>query len=139
MTDLTLTTTRLIKAPAEKLFSAWLDPEMLAKFMAPGPGMSVPKAETDPKIGGRFDIVMKAGDKEIPHWGFYKEITPHERLVFTWESPFSVEGSTVTVTFTDQPEGTEVSLTHVRFPSEESRDNHDKGWTHILAVLEASV
>ena len=136
MTDLTLTTTRTIAAPAETLFNAWLDPAMLTRFMCPGPGMTAPRAETDPREGGRFDIVMKAGDKEIPHWGIYKEVKPHERLVFTWQSPFSVEDSTVTLTFRDTGDGTEVTLHHVKFPSEESRDNHDAGWTAILAKLE---
>ena len=137
--DLTLTTTRLIKAPAKRIFDAWLDPKMLARFMLPGEGMSVPSVTTDPRVGGRFAITMKAGDTEIPHAGTYKEITPHSRLVFTWESPFSVDGSTVTLTLADAPGGTNVTLHHVRFPSKESRDNHDKGWAAILAALAKTV
>lgn len=47
MTDLSLTVSRNISAPAETVFNAWLDPAMLAKFMAPGPGMTVPSADTN--------------------------------------------------------------------------------------------
>lgn len=139
MTDLTLTVSRTIKAPAEALFEAWLDPQMLARFMTPGPGVTVPKAEADAREGGRFAIVMKAGDDEIPHAGTYKEITRHSRLVFTWESPFSVDDSTVTVDFAPADGGTAVTLSHVKFPSEESRDNHEGGWTMILGALEAAL
>lgn len=135
MTDLTLTIERVISAAPSRVFEAWLDPKMLARFMSPGPDMTVPHAETDPQIGGRFDIVMKAGDKEIPHWGIYREIDRHSRLVFTWESPYSVEGSTVTLDFAPQGDGTRVTLTHVTFRDEEARDNHRGGWAAILDKL----
>lgn len=135
MTDLTLNVARTIKAPIERVYNAWLDPAMLARFMIPGEGTTVPKAETDPRIGGRFSIVMAAGDDELPHGGEYKELNPHTRIVFTWESPFSVDGSTVTIQLKEVDEGTHVELTHVKFPSEESRDNHKAGWSAILEKL----
>ena len=65
-----------------------------------------------------------------------KVIDRPNRLVFTWESPFSVDGSTVTLEFTPAGDGTLVRLTHVKFPSEESRDNHQRGWGHILQTLD---
>lgn len=139
MTDLTLTTERTIKAPQKKVFDAWLDPEMLQRFMMPASGMTVPRASTDPKTGGRFDIVMQAGENEIPHSGTYREINPHDRIVFTWESPYSVEDSTVTLTFSEVADGTHVTLTHVRFPDAEARDNHLGGWNGILETLEAAL
>ena len=139
MTELSLNVSRTINAPADKLFNAWLDPEMLARFMLPGDGMSVPKAATDPVEGGRFDIIMQAGEQEIPHAGTYKKIDRHSQLVFTWESPFSTEGSTVTLDFKPVNGGTEVNLHHVKFPNEESRDNHQGGWNGILSKLDAVV
>ncbi len=139
MTDLALTSTRTIAAPPARVFDAWLDAEMLARFMTPMRDMPAPKVSNDPRQGGRFDIVMMAGDKEIPHWGTYEQISPHSRIVFTWNSPFSVEGSTVTLDFAPDGDGTLVKLTHVKFPSEESRDNHDKGWAHILTCLDQTL
>ncbi len=139
MTDLTLTVERTIGAPRNKVFAAWLEPAMLKRFMLPGDGMSVPVARTDPREGGRFEIVMRAGDRDIPHAGTYREIRPHDRIVFTWESPFSTEGSEVTLTFADDGAGTRVRLSHVRFPNEESRSNHEAGWTAILAALGAAL
>jgi len=139
MTDLTLNVSRTINATPEALFNAWLDPEMLARFMAPGPDMTVPHAANDPVVGGRFDIVMKSGDQELPHAGTYKEITRHSRLVFTWESPMSVDSSTVTLTFAPVDGGTEINLHHARFQNEEMRNNHEGGWIAILGKLEVAL
>ena len=139
MTDLTLTVERTIKAAQTDVFNAWLNPEMLRKFMMPAAGMSVPKASNDPKEGGRFEIIMSAGENEIPHSGTYREITPHERIVFTWESPYSVDESTVTLTFDPTDDGTHVTLTHVRFADEQTRDNHQGGWVGILETLDATL
>ena len=136
MSDLSLTVRKTIPAPVEAVFNAWLDAGTLAKFMMPGPGMTVPKAESDGREGGRFAIVMAAGDKEIPHGGTYLEVKPHERIVFTWESPFSIDGSTVTLKFKAAGDkATDVELTHVKFADEESRNNHQGGWTAILDKL----
>ena len=139
MTELSLTISRVINAPAERLFNAWLDPAMLVKFMLPGAGMSVPRASADPVEGGRFDIVMQSGENEIPHHGIYKKITRHSQLVFTWQSPFSVDDSTVTLDFNPVKGGTELNLHHVKFASDEARDNHQGGWTSILAALDAAI
>ena len=135
-TDLKLEISRVIKASPETLFDAWLDPSMLARFMTPGPDMSVPEAKTDARVGGRFLVVMRAGDQDLPHEGTYKTIDRPNRLAFTWESPMStMEDSTVTIDFDAVEDGTRLTLRHVRFPSEESRANHQGGWGHILDTL----
>ena len=133
--DLTLSVSRVIHAPVERVFDAWLDPAMLMRFMCPGPGMTTPRADVTPQVGGRFDLIMKNGDTELPHGGVYRVIDRHTRIVFSWESPFPAEGSTVTLDFKPQGGNTQLTLTHVRFPNEESRDNHQSGWTAILARL----
>ena len=136
MSELSLTTARVINAPAEKVFNAWLKGETLKKFMLAGEGMTIPQAEADAKVGGRFSILMVMDGKELPHGGEYLVIDPHEKIVFTWESPYSVDGSTVTLDFKAVDAGkTELTLTHVKFPTEESRDNHKAGWSRILEVL----
>lgn len=135
-TPLSLTVERVINAAPEAVFDAWLTPQMLMRFMCPGPGMTTPEAKTDPRVGGRFDLVMKAGEDDMPHGGVYQEIDRPNRLVFSWESPFNAEGSTVTLTFRAVKGGTHVTLNHIRFVSEESRTNHESGWSHILSTLD---
>jgi uncharacterized protein YndB with AHSA1/START domain len=136
MTDLSLTVERTIKAPRETVFDAWLNPQMLQRFMMPAAHMTVPSASSDATKGGRFEIVMRADENDMPHRGTYREIDPHDRIVFTWESPFSEEDSLVTLTFADADEGTHLTLLHERFLDEQSRDNHHGGWTSILQSLD---
>ncbi|MEP1208860.1 MAG: SRPBCC domain-containing protein [Rhizobiaceae bacterium] len=140
MSELTLTTSRHIAAARQVVFDAWLNPEILARFMLPGEGMSVPSASVEPEVGGRFEIIMQAGDQQIPHGGEYKEINRLDRIVFTWESPFSVDGSTVTLNFSEaQSGGTDVELIHVKFTDQQTRDNHLGGWENILANLDQTL
>ena len=137
---LELTVTKVVAAGQRELFEAWLSPTSLAAFIRPGPGVTVPKAEVDARVGGDFLIVMRVGDTDIDHRGEYLEITPHERLVFTWLSGMTVPGSTVTIDFKPLPKGrTEMVLHHVGFPSEASRGNHEAGWTVILDTLAEQV
>jgi uncharacterized protein YndB with AHSA1/START domain len=133
---LSLTVSHTINAPIGNVFDAWLDPNLLSGFMLPKPGMPNPAIELEPRSGGRFRIDMDVGDKIIPHSGEYLEIKRPERLSFSWESPFSTEDSVVTIQFNPVNDNkTEVVLTHIRFPSEESRDNHQGGWTNILQAM----
>jgi uncharacterized protein YndB with AHSA1/START domain len=134
MSELELTVSRTIAASREKVFNAWLSPETLAKFMRP-PGTTGDDARvtTDPVKGGRFSIVMKTPEKEIPHAGTYLEIDPHSRLAFTWESPHSLDDSVVTIDFAEpQPGMTEITLKQVKFRSEQARNGHVEGWNAIL-------
>jgi uncharacterized protein YndB with AHSA1/START domain len=138
MTDLTLTCRRTFKASPEAVYNAWLDPETMRRFMSPRPDMHVSEARADPRVGGRFFVLMQ-GDKPYPHEGTYLELVPYSRIVFTWEAPWSAPDTQVELVLTPVAEGTEVVLTHVRFMSEESRDNHLAGWTGILEKLAATL
>ncbi len=137
MTDLTCNLSKVINAPIEKVFDAWLDPEYLSRFMLPMPGMPNPKIEVDGRKGGRFTIYMDVGEEIVPHSGTYLELDRPNRLVFSWESPFSTDGSNVTLIFTAIESGsTRIELTHLRFVDEESRSNHEAGWGNIIGVLD---
>ena len=136
MNDLTLTVSKTIHAPIENVFDAWLDPEMLKQFILPMPGMPQPEVDNDPQQGGSFTIIMHVGEDKIPHSGQYLEVSRPNRLVFSWLSPFSIDGSTVTIDFSEIDDGTtNVQLTHVKFIDEEARSDHEGGWTNILETL----
>ncbi|WP_428427033.1 SRPBCC family protein [Pararhizobium sp.] len=141
MKELELTVSRTIAASREKVFNAWLSPVMLAKFMAPPFGSPQPsKVKNDPVKGGRFSIVMVTPEKEIPHAGTYLAIDPHSHLSFTWESPYSLDDSVVTIDLATVDAGTtEITLKQVKFKSEEARQGHEQGWTAILNLLETSL
>ena len=137
MKDLTLNVSKIIHAPIEKVFDAWLNPELLAQFILPMPGMPKPQVGNEARQGGSFTIVMHVGDDKIPHTGEYLEINRPNRLVFSWRSPFSTDGSKVTINFNEVDSSTtDVELTHVRFIDEEARANHEGGWTNIFEMLD---
>jgi uncharacterized protein YndB with AHSA1/START domain len=75
--------------------------------------------------------------------GRYVEISPPERLVFTfgWENFPTVhvdpDATTVTVEFHERGDGTEVVLTHERQPSHRIRAFHSYGWKGSLRKLGA--
>lgn len=137
MTDLRVEVSKIINAPIEDVFNAWLDPEKLSRFMMPMPGMPNPRTESDPRVGGEFTIVMQVGDKKIPHTGEYLELDRPNKLAFTWISPFSSDGSVVTLNLkVIEKNKTEIKLSHIKFPNEESRSNHEGGWGNILTQLD---
>lgn len=135
MTDLTTTVRRVIDATPEAVYNAWLDPATMRRFMAGSADQTVKEARSDARVGGEFYVLM-VSDKEIPHQGVYKELTPHSCIRFTWESPHSPADSEVELRFIPVVGGTEVVLTQVKFLSESHRDGHHGGWTRILARLE---
>ena len=131
-----LTISRTIPAAMETAFEAWLDPRALAQFIKPMAGMVDCDVEADATEGGRFLIMMKFGDKEMPHSGQYQTIQRFEKLVFTWNSEHTGSDSVVTLRFRELgPQETELTLHHEGLPSEESRDNHNGGWKTILEQL----
>ncbi len=137
MNDLTVNISKIIEAPITKVFDAWLDPSILAKFILPMPGMENPQVKNEAHVGGEFTITMQVGDSKIPHTGKYLEIDRPKKLSFTWESPESVDDSVVTLNLTELPDGkTNIELTHVKFIDEERRSNHEGGWGNILDKLD---
>ena len=81
--DRELMLTRLIDAPAEKLFRAWTDPALLPQWFCPPP-FRVIHAETDVRAGGTSLIIMQGPDgTQHPNRGVYLEVIPNRKLVFT--------------------------------------------------------
>ncbi|APO77915.1 activator of Hsp90 ATPase 1 family protein (plasmid) [Rhizobium etli 8C-3] len=141
MSELELTVNRKIAAPREKVFAAWLSAEMLAKFMqTPTHSNGPSRVSVDAVKGGRFSIVMLANDREIPHTGTFLEIDPYSRLSFTWESPYSLEDSIVTIDLAAiDANTTEITLRQVKFQSDEARLAHIGGWNAVLNKLEEAI
>ena len=128
---------RRIKAPAQLLFEAWLDPEAIAAWMLPFDTART-EAQADPVVGGRYRIDMHQADgKVVEHVGQYVEIDPPRRLVFTWASPDTQhKDSLVTIDFVESEGTTEISLTHEQLPDYMAQA-HVGGWTSALDKLAA--
>ena len=138
-----LTVKRAIRAPRQKVFDAFVKPDLLRQWMGPR-GFKVTALEVDPRAGGHYRLTMqhRTGEASTVS-GTYKEITPPERIVFTWKwetDPMGALPETlVTVTFSErkgeQGVETEVALLHSGFPAPEARDAHDGGWQGCLNKL----
>jgi len=129
---------RVIAAPPEAVYRAWVSPELAAKFL--GYLGRDAKMTADVRVGGRFHIDMHGGnDTFYPHDGEYLVVDPPRRLVFTWESPYSPVPlrSTVSLDFVPVDGGTELTLVHERFTDEASRQDHDAGWAEFVMQLTA--
>ncbi|MDP9051927.1 MAG: SRPBCC family protein [Acidobacteriota bacterium] len=136
-----------IRAPREKVFQAWTDPELIKRWFTPPP-WTTSHAETDVRPGGSTLVVMRSPDgTDHPNRGVYLEIVENERIVFTnaytsaWElsdKPFM----TVILTFEDAGGSTNYTA-RVRHWSIADREAHENmgfhtGWpiaTEQLAAL----
>jgi uncharacterized protein YndB with AHSA1/START domain len=132
-----LTIKRHFKASPAKVFAAWTDPEKIKRWMGPGEIVTV-RAESDPRPGGHYLILMRSANGE-PHdvGGVYREIVADQKLVFTWAWKSTPEReSLVTVLLKSDGDGTLLTLTHEHFADKETRDGHQHGWNGAFDKLE---
>ncbi len=132
---------RAFNAPREAVFGAWTSADVLMRWWRPGPDWETPIAEADARVGGHLRIVMRGPDgEEIGGGGEYVEVTPPERLVFTWiwDGQEGQAGSQlVEVEFNQQADGsTTVVVTNRGLRDEEDRQSHRDGWQGSLDNLE---
>jgi uncharacterized protein YndB with AHSA1/START domain len=132
---------RFINAPRARVYAAWTDPVQLKEWWGPKEVRTL-KIVADIRIGGkyRWDLINQDGEK-MSVFGEYKELIPGKRVVFTWkwddDEAWENYDSVVSVDFSDRGSGTELRLTHVQLPSEESRDRHNHGWNGVVDRLES--
>lgn len=133
---------RTIAATPETLFAAWTDPTQFGKWFPPDPEQRLTIVEMDARTGGAYRIgVIVAPGK--PAWtvrGFYKEVTPPKRIVFTWAwdgDDYSWGESVVSIDFVPRGASTEIILKHEGFATEESRTNHEGGWKACLDHIDS--
>lgn len=139
-----LRTRRTFPERRESVFRAWTEPEALKQWFAVAEGYTTPIAEVDLRVGGRYRLGMQAPDDDalMVAGGAYREITPPERLVFTWRwegVPQNEPETLVTVEFHERDGATEVVLTHSLFPGAAERDLHLRGWQGCLNRLESVI
>ncbi len=138
-----LTISRTIRAPRQKVFDAFVKPELVRQWFRPR-GFTITDVALDARVGGRYRVTMqpRSGAAETVG-GEYREIKAPERLVFTWKWESKQMGgigeTLITVTL-DERRGeqgveTEVRLLHSGFPAPEARDGHSNGWNSVLNAL----
>ena len=77
--------TREFNAPRELVFKAFIDPELVAQWWGPGEVTTVVD-KLEAKKGGIWRFVQNdAAGNEYAFNGVFHEITPSERIVYTFE------------------------------------------------------
>ena len=135
-----LTLKRRLNAPPSKIYRAWTDAAKISRWFGPEDA-EILRAETDVRVGGRFRIVFRGPDgEEHDVGGIYREVVPHQKLVFTWAWRSTPEReSLVTVALKRDGDGTLLTLLHEQFFDEAARDRHGRGWNETLDKLESYV
>lgn len=136
-----LSIVRKFDSSTAKVWRAITEPEMLKQWMAPSDAFTVPVAENELRVGGRYHIVMNSPDGQVHDVsGVYREIVPNRKLVYTWVWKTTPEReSVVTIELKAAGNGTELTLRHEQFADEEARNHHEQGWNGCLARLEKAV
>ena len=139
---------RVFDAPPDLVFKAWTDPHQFKQWFGAAAcgGASLQSVKMDARVGGKYRIQLRRPDGEFyTTVGIYREVKQPERLVFTWQ--FEKDGSgeefgeveppemLVTLEFKARGRQTELTLTHEKFASVESRGRHEEGWTRCLGEL----
>lgn len=136
---------RVFRAPRERVFQAWADPQQAKVWWGPR-DHPLTHLEMDPRPGGawRARLTSTETGQELWQHGVIREVQAPERLVYTFawdQNPGDSGGDAppetlVTVTFEDDPHGTRMTFRQAPLDSPESREGHRGGWTSSFDRLD---
>jgi uncharacterized protein YndB with AHSA1/START domain len=136
----TLRISRVIKAPAERVYNAFLDPDALAKWLPPG-GYTAKVYKLEAKVGGSYRMSFTSLDKKDHNafGGKYLELTPHSRIKYTdafeTDNPALKGEMVTTITFREVKGGTEVSVVQEGIPKVIPLEMAQLGWSSSFRNL----
>ena len=140
---------RNFKAPPERIFDAFTDPQQLTQWWWPK-GFSCPAAELDLRVGGTYKLAMLwpdavPGNDQFAHHmgGEYYEIDRPHRLVMSGRAVNDEQGelfaTLIEVTFEERDGGTALTMRQSYFepmPPAEALGGAAQGWNEQLDKLE---
>ena len=136
---LTLRLTRVIKAPAERVYQCFLDADAYAKWLPPH-GFSGKVHKMEPKVGGSYRMSFSTIDRKMTHFfgGKFVELVPNKRIVHTdkFEDPaMGLSEMTVTIDLVPVKGGTELRIEQRGIPKGPAADGAPYGWSQSLDNL----
>lgn len=131
---------RVQAAPA-LVFRAFTEAALIEQWFCPSADASVRVDMLEVREGGRYRFLYHFPGKEaVAVAGRYLCVDPPRQLVFTWTweppDPFAGVETRVSVDFEADGSGTEVIVTHERFPAEDRFRQHENGWKGTLERLD---
>lgn len=130
---------RVIKAPIAKVYEAWTDPVILAKWFSPNERWNKPTIAFDAKVGGAYRIQMNHSDGDVFEMGGeIRDLEPGRKITMTWQGlkPEVEIPSLLTIELRPCEGGTELTLTHAELATDELLEGVESGWGGCLDMLE---
>lgn len=125
---ITITVEAIIKAPVEKVWDFWTEPEHITQWYFASDDWHAPSAENDLTAGGKFKTKMasKDGKMVFDFEGVYTNILEHQIIEYN-----IIGGRKVKIIFSNQGNETKVAET---FEPENTNplELQQRGWQAIL-------
>jgi len=138
MTTGTVQLHRVLRAPPERVYRAFLDADAMAKWLPPN-GFTGKVHHLDAKVGGSFKMSFTNFTTEQSHsfGGEYLELVPNEQLCYTdkFDDPNLPGTMKTTVTLRSAFCGTELSVIQEGIPEAIPVEACYLGWQESLALL----
>ncbi len=129
---------RVLRAPPERIYRAFLDPDAMAKWLPPH-GFTGKVHQMDARVGGSFRMSFTNFGNGQSHsfGGKYLELVPGERIVHTdsFDDPNLPGEMRVTVTFKAVFCGTELNVVQEGIPAVIPAEACYLGWQESLVLL----
>ena len=134
----TVTLHRVFRAPPDRLYRAFLDPDTMAKWLPPH-GFTGRVLSMDARVGGRYRMQFTNFSNGQSHafGGEYLELIPGERIVHTdsFDDPNLPGEMRTTITFRPVLVGTEVTAVQEGIPAVIPTEMCYLGWQESLQLL----
>jgi uncharacterized protein YndB with AHSA1/START domain len=129
---------RVLRAPPERVYRAFLDPQAMVKWLPPH-GFTGTVHSMDARVGGgyRMSFTNFGTGRSHSFGGTYVELTPHERIRYTdrFDDPNLPGEMQVTVTLRAVACGTDLAIVQEGIPAAIPVEFCHLGWQESLALL----
>lgn len=129
---------RVLRAPAERIYRAFLDADAKMKWLPPH-GFTGKVHHFDATVGGTYKMSFTNFSTGHSHsfGGTFEELVPHERIRYIdrFDDPNLPGEMQITVTLTPVSVGTELTIVHEGIPVAIPADACYVGWQESLVLL----
>jgi uncharacterized protein YndB with AHSA1/START domain len=129
---------RVLRAPPERIYRAFLDPDAMAKWLPPN-GFTGKVHHMDAKVGGSYKMSFTNFTTGHSHsfGGEFRELAPHERIRYTdrFDDPNLPGEMQTTVTLKRVSFGTELTIVQEGVPEAIPPEACYLGWQESLTLL----
>ena len=134
----TVTLHRVFRAPPDRVYRAFIDPDAMAKWLPPH-GFTGRVLNMDARVGGsyRMQFTHFSNGQSHAFGGTYLELVPGERIVHTdsFDDPNLPGEMRTTITFRPVLVGTEVTAVQEGIPAVIPTEMCYLGWQESLQLL----